>query len=267
MLEILEFTEATLATVTTRTEKHGDEDVPAVTLGLELTVANTMLDVIDPTIRHALYRRHDGQEDLPGVEQSTPVLRCNSINRAILATKYDGWTLEVDDGIDETTPKAFGSCKVDKFTVEPKQGGSCVLRMRVGTSDLDAERSGMLGMHVGQPVWIKLRAPEKAVDEPQDDQSGEGEGEQDAGGLFIESADGQQPSSTAAAASPFVDTPSSTVVTIKRGRKGKGLGTDEEQAARQAEVLAKDSSQAWPFPDPDKAKAQTPEEAFSGTAH
>lgn len=128
----------------------------------------------------------------------------------------------------------------------------------------------MLAMRLGQSIWIKLRAPEKAADEPQDDQAGEGEGEQDAGGLFIESADGQQEtSSTAAAASPFVDQPSSTVVTIKRGRKGKGsgLGTDEEQAARQAEVLAKDSSQAWPFPDPDKAKAQTPEEAFSGTAH
>lgn len=266
MLEIHEFTEATLCTVTARSEKHGDDEKPAVSLGLSLTVANTLLDVIDPTIRDALFRRVDGQDDLPGVETSTPVLRSNSVDQMKLTTKYEGWTLDVDDGIDDTTTKTFGGCKVDKFTVEPKQGGSCVLRMRVGTSDLDAERSGMLGMHVGQPIWIKLRAPEKVADQPQDDHAGEGEGEQDAGSLFIESADGQQePSSTAAPASPFVDQPSSTVVTIKRGRKVKGLGTDEEQAQRQAEVLAKDPSQAWPFPNPDKA--QTPEEAFSGTAH
>ncbi len=30
----------------------------------------------------------------------------------------------------------------------------------------EVERSGMLAMHVGQSIWIKLRAPEKAADAP-----------------------------------------------------------------------------------------------------
>jgi hypothetical protein len=160
MFQIQDFCEAMLSTLTSRVERHGEDDVPAVSLGLELTVANTLLDVIDPQIRQTLYKAVDGQEDLPGVEASTPVLRCNSFDRHTLPVKYEGWTLQIDDGFDETKPMSFGSCKVDKMSVEAKQGGSVVLRMRVGTSDLDAARSGFLGMHVGQPVWITLMAPE-----------------------------------------------------------------------------------------------------------
>lgn len=164
MFQLHEFIEARLATLTPRSEKHGDEDKPAVSLGIEITGANTLLDLIDPKIRHALYMAVEGQEQLPGVEPATPVLRCNSFERHTLPTKYDGWTMQVDDGIDETKPAAFGGCKLDKFSVEAKQGGTVVLRLRIGTSDLDAERSGLLGMHVGQPIWVTFKAPEKQPD-------------------------------------------------------------------------------------------------------
>ena len=265
MLQIHDFTEARMASLTTRIQKHGDEDIPAVSLGLVMTVANTMLDQIDPNIRESLFKRIDGQPDLPGVESTTPALRCNTIDRAVLATKYEGWTLEVDDGIDETTPKTFGGCKVDKFVVEPLNGGSCALSFRVGTSDLDAERSGMLAMHVGQSIWIKLRAPEKAADAPapatttQPDDDGD-----DAGSLFAASAAsgdvvGSERPLTEAEVFPGAQAPTVPVTTKRRRKLGEGLGTDADQAARQAEVLAADPTMAadaplapggegWPFP-------------------
>lgn len=260
MLQIHEFTEAHLATLTPRSQKHGDDEVPAVSLGLELTVGNTLLDAIDPNIREALFKRIDGQPDLPGVESSTPVLRCNSIDRVTLPTKYEGWTLEVDDGIDDTTPKAFGSCKVDKFSVEPKQGGSCLLRIRIGTSDLDAERSGMLGMHVGQSIWIKLRAPEKQVEQPagdgQDDPDDDDDAP-DATDLFLHGANdddgtGEDRPLTEAEVFPGAQD-NKAIVPITTKRKRKGLGSDADQAQRQAEELAKDKTQVvseavWPFP-------------------
>lgn len=185
MFQITEFQEAKLATLTPRNEKHGDDDVPAVSLRLELTVPNTILDTIDPKLREALFKpKPDAEPELPDIEASTPILRCNSIDRVTLPTKHEGWTLAVDDGIDESQPSTFGGCKVDTFSVEPLQGGSIVLRFRVGTSDLDAAKSGMLGMHVGQQIWITLTPPEpkpEAID---------GTGEQfsadhpDAGSLF-----------------------------------------------------------------------------------
>lgn len=161
MFQIAEFQEAKLATLTPRSETHGDDNVPAVSLRLELTVPNTILDTIDPKLREALFKpKPDAEPELPDIEASTPILRCNSIDRVTLPTKHEGWTLAVDDGIDESQPSTFGGCKVDTFSVEPLQGGSIVLRFRVGTSDLDAAKSGMLGMHVGQQIWITLTPPE-----------------------------------------------------------------------------------------------------------
>lgn len=190
MFQLSEFTETKLTTLTSRVEKHGDEDKPAVSLGLEMTCANTLLDLIDPKIREALFKAVDDQEQLPGVEISTPVLRCNSFERHTLPTKYEGWTLCVDDGIDDTHPMSFGGCKCDKFSVEAKQGGSIVLRFRVGTSDLDAERSGFLGMHVGQPVWVTLKAPEKKPDAIDGSAAAFEQDHPEAGDMFAEAHEG-----------------------------------------------------------------------------
>lgn len=193
MFEITEFAEAHLASVTNRVERHGEDDKPAVSLGLAIEGANTLLDVIDPKIRHALYMAVEGQDQLPGVEPATPVLRCNSFETHKLTTSHEGWTLSVDDGIDDTTPMVFGACKVDKFTVDAKQGGSIVLKFRVGTSDVDADKLGKLAMHNGQSIWITLKAPER-IEGPVIDGSVEAfeADHPDAGALFAaEHGDGE----------------------------------------------------------------------------
>lgn len=157
-----EWTEAHVATFTKRVEKHGDEDKQAVSMGLEITTENFILDRIDPTLRHALYKAKDEglQPEIDDLPPTTPVLRCNSIERTVLPTKHEGWTLLVDEGIDEDQPMKFGGCKLTKFSVEPKQGGTVVLRFTVGTADIDAERLGYLGMHHLESLWIQLHAPQ-----------------------------------------------------------------------------------------------------------
>ena len=166
MFQIPEFTPARVASITNRVEKHGDDEKPAVSLSLEIEAENTILDQIDPKIREALFKpKPDEEPELPGVEQSTPVLRCNSIDRVTLPTKHEGWTLGIDAGIGgDAEPMKFGSVKADKFSVEPKQGGSIVLRLRVGTSDVDAERLGWLGMHNGEDIWITLIPPKPKLE-------------------------------------------------------------------------------------------------------
>lgn len=173
MFQLTDYTDAHVASITNRVEKHGDDEKPAVSLGLEITTANTVLDAIDPTLREAMFKaKPDYEPELPGVAQSTPVLRCNSIERVTLPTKHEGWTLAIDAGIQgDVAPMQFGGVKVDKLSVEPKQGGSIVLRMRLGTSDVDAERMGWLGMHNGETIAIKLTAP-AAKPEPIDGTKG-----------------------------------------------------------------------------------------------
>jgi hypothetical protein len=231
MFQILEFVEAKLCTVTARSEKHGEDDVPAVSLGLEIEAANTLLDSIDPTIRPTLYKAVDDQEQLPGVEPSTPVLRCNSFEKHTLPAKYEGWTLQIDDGIDDTQPMTFGGCKIDKFSFEAKQGGTIALKFRAGTSDLDKERSGFLGMHVGQSVWITLKAPEKKPDAIDGSVEAFKADHPDAGDIFA-SAHGE-------------------------GEIGPEDEADEESEG--GDTDASGSDEPWPFPKstPDEAPPQS----------
>ena len=211
MFQITEFTYARLASITARVEKHGDDDKPAVSLKLEIEAPNTLLDVIDPGIRHSLYKAVDDQEQLPGVEPATPVLRCNSFEKHALTTAHEGWTLAVDYGINEEAPMVFGGCKVDKFAVEAKQGGSIVLSFRVGTSDIDADKVGRLHMHNGDDIAVTLKAPEKkpdaidgSVEAFEADHPGAGEG--DATDLFAETSsegDAAKPDSNVPDDDPF----------------------------------------------------------------
>ena len=50
MFQLTEMTQATIASVTPRVEKHGDDDVFAISLGLSITGPNTMLDALSPSL-------------------------------------------------------------------------------------------------------------------------------------------------------------------------------------------------------------------------
>lgn len=192
MFQITETTEAALTAVTNRTEKHDDEDVPAVSLQVSIEAANTLLDCIDPAIRQALYKAVEGQDQLPGVEPSTPVLRCNSFGTLEIDRAHEGWTLEIDQGIDEAEPMTFTGCKVDKFKVNAKQGGSVVLRLRIGTSDVDADRLGALAMHNGQAIFMRLIAPKPKAEAIDGTQAAFEADHPDAGDMFAEAHGGPE---------------------------------------------------------------------------
>lgn len=287
MLEITEFTEALLTNVTNRKEKHGDEDVPAVTLAVEITTANTILDAICPGLRHALYKAVEGQDQLPGVEPTTPVLRSNVIERVSLTTMHEGWRLAVDDGIDDTDPMLFGSVKVDKLKVDAKQGGSITLGVRLGTSDVDSERLGKLAMHNGQSIWIKLLKPEKA--DPVIDGSVEAferdHPDASAEDLFAAGGDAQPSGSVALTgnsdpescdhAAGTSDDEGSAGSVPGDDDAGQDGGTEAEQgAATSGFAPANEAAQTgenWPFPQPasngidtDEARAREQREIEAG---
>ena len=161
--EFTNFTAATLTSLTPRTEKHGDEEVFAVSFGLKITGQNTLLDKLSPTLRQALYRAVDEATDtLPGVEQSTPKLRATGIEMITLKGALNGWTI----AIEEDDPIALGDSKIDAFKVHPMEGGSVDLFFRVGTNDIDAAEAGALCSKLHQEIKFKLTAPKVAGDAP-----------------------------------------------------------------------------------------------------
>ena len=189
--QLTTWTAAVLATQTNRVEHHGDDHVPAVTLGFRITGPNTILDEFGDKldIRHGLYMAPPDQEQLEGID-NTPLLRTPGIEHLKLKVPaLEGWRLMIDHGIDEGDPIELHDCTVKKFHLEPFQGGSCELSFIVSTSDVDATYLGLIGMKLGQEVQIQLLAPVPAQ-EPIDgspDGGGpgfEGDDEPDAGTLF-----------------------------------------------------------------------------------
>ena len=155
-------TAAKLKTLTPRIDKSGEDDVSAVSLGLQIVGPNTLLDLLQPGLREALYKAVEDQEQLPGVEESTPLLRTQGIESVRLTACFDGWTVCIDRGIDADDPIKLGASRVDKFVVAPSEGGSVDLSFRVGTNDIDQAEAGWLFGRLSHDLWITLRAPDKA---------------------------------------------------------------------------------------------------------
>jgi hypothetical protein len=161
MFALLDKTEALLTSVTPRTEVHGEDRVFAISLGLKITGPNTLLDKLTPALRHMIYTaKPDATPELPGVEESTPLLRCPGVELLTLKATLEGWTLAVDHGIDESEPITLGGCRVDKFRVAPSQGGTVDLMFRIGSNDIDQDEAGWLCSHLAREIWVTLTPPE-----------------------------------------------------------------------------------------------------------
>lgn len=194
VFELCEWTAATIMSYTGRTEKRGDEDVPALILRFKIRCSNQLLDQLSPTLRHTLYAAPEGQVTLPGVEGTTPILRSNDITCVEISQKFEGWTLHVDYGVDEDDPIVCGGVKVDAFEVEPSNGGLVDLYLRTGTSDVKPHDAGILWSKNHQEVWIMLLAPKptlEAIDGTVGHPGLAATDERDAGDLFAEQHGGE----------------------------------------------------------------------------
>lgn len=161
MFQLLNTTECELTQFTGRTQKSGRDDVPAVSLRLKIKSAkNTLLDMLSPTIREVIYAPVEGQEQLPGVEVTTPILRCPDMKVWKSEVVHEGWRLFISRGIEDGGGLQMGSCKVDEFAFDLYQGGHVDCEFRISTADLDEEGAGMLWGRQKRKVFVQLHAPE-----------------------------------------------------------------------------------------------------------
>jgi hypothetical protein len=219
-------TDAKLTSVTPRSEHHGNDLVSAITLGLTITGPNTILDLLSPTLRHALYTRadDDSQEPLDGIEPPTPKLRTKHLGPLTLSIPaIEGGTLFVEWGIGDDME--LGTCKVDKWRAECMEGGSVALSFRVSTSDLSEEEAGHLFGKLGQVIAIRFTPPAPKTEPVQTGQVIDGTKGPSAGPLFDDEEDEDGPDATATFVEQHGEKPAETL---------------EERMAR--------GVPAWPFP-------------------
>lgn len=163
MFQLLTPATVRLTSLTCRTEAAGQrKDVPAITLRLKMeSVDNELLDLLSPTARTTLYAAVEGQDPLPGMPPTTPVLRSKDIKHwSPEELVLNGWKVTIDHGIDDTSAIAMGKCKIDGFTADLFDGGHIDLEFRVSTSDIDSEGVGILWASQKQTFPITILAPE-----------------------------------------------------------------------------------------------------------
>jgi hypothetical protein len=154
-------TECTLTAFVGRTQKSGPHDVPAVSFRLRLaSVSNAMLDLFSPTIRHVVYAPVEGQESLPGVDETTPILRSKDLKHWAPETCLEGWSVIVARGITESGALHMSTCKIDDFRFDFFEGGHMDIDFRVGTADVDEAGAGMLWGRQKCKVFVTVAAPE-----------------------------------------------------------------------------------------------------------
>lgn len=161
MFQLLTPHEATLTTFTGRTETHGKDIVPALSLGLLFeTQPNTMLDLLDETLLDTLYMAVPGQVQLPGVEIAKPLLRSKALSMLPLdQICYEGWTVHIEYGLGGLVTALLA--KIDGFKVTLHEGGTIDIACRFGTSKIDQDDVGTLWTKQKQKLRVMFIAPAK----------------------------------------------------------------------------------------------------------
>lgn len=160
----IESTKAKIRGVHPRVENHGDETQLACDIALELSLSNARLDMLHPGLRSCLYTREagaesDNQELLPIDGDVLPHLRFPLLSTIPWGYEGAGYSFElVDDGLFGDDTIGLRDCKVNKITIEPEEGGTIKLRVRVQAA-ADSETIGALLDYIKHDVKVSLIPP------------------------------------------------------------------------------------------------------------
>lgn len=201
---------------TPRKECHGDEHVQAISLRMSWATTNDSLLKLHPNLKDALYYKVpnvDLQDTIEGLPETTPNLRVPTMATPLsVDADFTGYQLTIDHGIDETTALQLYQCSLDKFKVDPKEGGSVTISWSLSSNkQVTPELVGALCGLEGEEVTVELVAPVVAEGDVIDGTQAAFDADHPgAGSLF----DGQAPAMDATEA--FV-----------RSGQDEGLGADE----------------------------------------
>jgi hypothetical protein len=164
--------------VNVRPENHGEEKVTALDFSINFDAPNTILDAFHPKLREALFFDEagtNGQSSVDGVPEVLPNFMFVHLE---LPLKWDaqlsGYKLEIDYGLgDEDSNIEIPGCKVGKFKLTPKEGGSVNvgLQVQASTESLSAEQKGQLMDLPTKPTMqFRLTPPDVEEEEQREEE-------------------------------------------------------------------------------------------------
>jgi hypothetical protein len=160
----LERQKAKLASLNARAEKHGEENKPAADLTFTFDAPNDILSEFDPALKSSLYRKADASDpqiELSEVEGYAPKLRFPAMSGFKWDYEMLGGTITVHHGIGERSDLAMELAKADRFSFEPKDGGTVAVTFRVIVHPTEKQVGRLFGM-IQEEVHVTLEPPEAA---------------------------------------------------------------------------------------------------------
>lgn len=152
-----------------RPELHGKEPKPAADLKLITKVPNDVLDMLDPSLKKALYcydkkREEEGKTDLVDEGRKhdkdyLPHLRFKALQKQLKwESEIVGAKVTIHHGATEKSHIVLETCLVNEFAFEAQDGGTVVLTVRVQCHP-DEEQAGKLYMMVGSEMPVTIAPP------------------------------------------------------------------------------------------------------------
>lgn len=149
-----------LSDVNPRSEMHGDERRPIFDLTFIADCSNDILINFHPNLRSMLFQE-PASPDL--ADQASEVGALTELRFPLMGIiKWDwqgtGYHLTVGYGVGGKSDIKLGECIVDKFSFDPKQGGSVSIKFRV-IAHPEGKDVGKLCELIQQEVGIILVSP------------------------------------------------------------------------------------------------------------
>lgn len=159
----LEQAHAFIANVNPRAEKHGDENVLATDIKIEVTLGNACLDEFDGALRAALYRevRAGEQQDLIG-DNAFGAVRFPRIDAVKWDEEFPGYSITIESEMGLGDPIELDAVTLKKFAFAPMEGGSVAITFNA-VCHPDAATTGALCQLIQDKCVLTLTPP--AADE------------------------------------------------------------------------------------------------------
>ncbi len=151
-----------LDNLTTRTEKHGDEDMPAASLKCSIDMANTILEEFAPGLLASLYERREKEQAELIKNDMLPDLKFHHMKPIAFDLELENYRFLVVNNIEHShNDYIVPDCTLKNFKFELKDGGTVNISFTINCSP-EPDAIAYFYEQQKHNVLMTLEAPENA---------------------------------------------------------------------------------------------------------
>lgn len=144
------------ASMNTRTEKHGQDKERGVDVKMTVTLTNHALAMFAPSLMWSLYQRPDSpQGELSDDPDHLTELKHPKMGALKWDIAFENALFVIHHGSSGKQDITFGNAKINQFVIEPKEGGTVVIRYRVQVNPTGAQIEKLSAV-LDQEVYVTL---------------------------------------------------------------------------------------------------------------